>query len=46
VQDVYEREAHKLFWWGNLKEVSHLESAGADRRIILKWFLEKCDAVA
>jgi hypothetical protein len=25
------------FWWGNLRERSHLEDLGVDGRIILRW---------
>jgi len=37
------REMHTGFWWGNLKERYHLEDLGIDRRIILKWILNKLD---
>jgi hypothetical protein len=36
-------EVHTGFWWGNLREEVHLEDSGVDRRIILKWILEKWD---
>jgi hypothetical protein len=36
-------EVHTRFWWGNLKEVSHLEDQGVDRRIILKLMFVKWD---
>jgi hypothetical protein len=29
------------FWWGNLKERNHLEDQSVDRRIILKYILNK-----
>jgi hypothetical protein len=29
------------FWWGNLRETSHLEDPGAERRIILKQIFRK-----
>jgi hypothetical protein len=29
------------FWWGNLREGDHLEHAGINRKIILKWIFEK-----
>jgi hypothetical protein len=31
------------FWWGNLRERDHLEDAGVDGRIILRWILRKWD---
>jgi hypothetical protein len=31
------------FWWGNLRERDHLESPGADGRIILRWIMRKWD---
>jgi len=34
-------EMHVGFWWGNLKEVRHLEDLGVSGRIILKWILNK-----
>jgi hypothetical protein len=37
------REVHTGFWWGNLRERSHLEDAGVDGRIILRWIYRKCD---
>jgi len=27
------------FWWGNLRERTHMEGLGVDGRIILKWIL-------
>jgi hypothetical protein len=35
------RRGQEGFWWGNLKEGNHLENAGVDGRIILKWIFEK-----
>jgi hypothetical protein len=32
-----------VFQWANLRESDHLEDRGIDRRIILKWILEKWD---
>jgi hypothetical protein len=29
-------EMHTGFWWGDVREIDHLEELGADRRIILK----------
>jgi hypothetical protein len=34
---------HARFWWGNLKEIDHLEDLGIDERIILKWIFKKWD---
>ena len=34
---------HKWCWWGNRREGDHLEDAGIDGRIILKWIFEKSD---
>ena len=31
------------FWWGNLKEIYHLEDPGIDGRIILRWIFKKWD---
>jgi len=36
-------EAYTGFWWGNLRERGNLEDQGVDRKIILRWFLIKCD---
>jgi hypothetical protein len=32
---------HTSFWWGNLKEIDHLEGPDVDKRIILKWTFRK-----
>jgi hypothetical protein len=29
------------FWWGNLRERDHLEEAGVDGRIMLRWIFRK-----
>ena len=34
------REVHTRFWWGILREKDHLEDAGIDGRIILRWILK------
>jgi len=36
-------ESYKVSWWGNLRERDHLEDAGLDARIILRWIFRKCD---
>ena len=36
-------EAYTGFWWGNLRERNHLEDAGVDGRIILRWIFRKRD---
>jgi hypothetical protein len=35
-----ERKVHTGFWWGNLKEIGHLEDLGIDGKTILKWILQ------
>jgi len=30
-------------WWGNLKEIDHLEDQDVDGRIILRWIFRKWD---
>jgi len=30
-------EVFTEFWWGNLREVDHLEELDVDGRIILRW---------
>jgi hypothetical protein len=32
---------HIGFWWGNLKQIDHLEGLDKDGRIILKWIINK-----
>jgi hypothetical protein len=32
-----------VFLWGNLREGDRSEDTGMDRRVILKWILEKWD---
>jgi len=29
------------FWWGNLREMYHLEDPGANEKIILRWIFRK-----
>ena len=36
-------EVHNEFWWGNLREINHLEDPGVDWRIILRWMFRKWD---
>jgi hypothetical protein len=36
-------EVHKRFWWGDLREINHLEDPGVDRTIILRWICRKWD---
>jgi hypothetical protein len=31
------------FWWGNLREMGHLEDPGVDGRIILRYIFRKWD---
>ena len=41
VARVGTEEVHKGFWWGDLREIDHLEGPGINGRIILKWNLKK-----
>jgi hypothetical protein len=36
-------EAYTGFWWGNLREIDHLENLGVDRTITLRWTFRKWD---
>ena len=36
-------EAYTGFWWGNLREIDHLEDSGRDGTIILRWIFRKWD---
>jgi len=36
-------EVHIRFWWGNLKEINHVEDPGVDERTILRWIFRKWD---
>ena len=40
------REVYTGFWWGNLREIDHLEDPGVDERIILKLIFRKWDVGA
>jgi len=40
---AYGGEVYTGFWWGNLREIDHLEDTGIDRRIILRWIFRKWD---
>jgi hypothetical protein len=33
---------YTAFWWGNLREIEHLETPGVDGKIILRWIFRKC----
>jgi hypothetical protein len=33
---IRDKRVHSSFWWGNLKEIDHLEDLGLDGIIILK----------
>jgi hypothetical protein len=34
---------HNGFWWGNLREINHLEDPSIDGGIILRWMFRKWD---
>ena len=34
---------HTGFWWGNFREIDHLEDTGVDGKIILRWIFRKWD---
>ena len=34
---------HTGFWWGDPREINHLENVGIDGRTILEWILRKWD---
>jgi hypothetical protein len=36
-----DRRGAYSFWWGNLREMDHLEDPGADEKIILRWIFKK-----
>jgi len=38
-----EREAYRVFWWGNPKERDHLGDPGVDGSIMLRWIFRKWD---
>ena len=33
-------EVYTGFWWGNLREIDHLEDPDLNGKIILKWILK------
>ena len=42
MQHVWGRgEAYTEFWWGNVRKRDHLDEAGVDGGIILRWILRK-----
>jgi hypothetical protein len=41
VARMWRAEVYTGFWWGNLREIEHLEDPEIDGRIILRWILRK-----
>ena len=37
------RSVYREFWWGKQRDEGHLEDAGVDGRIILRWIFRKLD---
>jgi hypothetical protein len=38
---TYEGEVHSRFWWGNMKDIDHLEDPGINWMKKLKWIFRK-----
>jgi len=38
---TFREQAYTAFWWENVSEREHLEDAGLDGNIILKWIFKK-----
>ena len=43
VASIRRTEAYRGYWWGSLRERHHLEDAGVDGSITLRWILRKWD---
>ena len=43
VADMGRGNVYTVFWWGNLREIDHLEDSGVGGRIILRWIIRKWD---
>jgi hypothetical protein len=44
---VWETEGvHTVLWWGELREIDHLEDLGTDGRFILQWISKKWEGMA